>query len=88
MKILNKIFQILRTVTIVFLIAQAPTQVAYAQGNSVDNPGRIGPGPGNSDNAPGHNAAGAPIDGGASLLLAGGVAYAVRRVRQARKKAL
>ena len=34
---------------------------------------------------------GAPIDGGASLLLASGVAFAVRRVRQARlarKKAL
>ena len=33
----------------------------------------------------------APIDGGASLLLASGVAFAVRRVRQARlarKKAL
>ena len=27
---------------------------------------------------------GAPIDGGASLLLASGVAFAVRRVRQAR----
>ena len=32
-------------------------------------------------------ATGAPIDGGASLLLAGGVAFAIRRVRQARKKA-
>ena len=32
------------------------------------------------DNSP----KGAPIDGGASLLLAGGVAFAVRRVRQAR----
>ena len=34
---------------------------------------------------------GAPIDGGASLLLASGVAFAVRHVRQARlarKKAL
>ena len=34
---------------------------------------------------------GAPIDGGASLLLASGVAFAVRRVRRtrlARKKAL
>ena len=30
------------------------------------------------------NPKGAPIDGGASLLLAGGVAFAVRRVRQAR----
>jgi hypothetical protein len=29
---------------------------------------------------------GAPIDGGASLLLAGGAAYAVRRIRQARRK--
>lgn len=31
-------------------------------------------------------AAGAPIDGGASLLLAGGVGYVIRKVRQRRAK--
>lgn len=31
-------------------------------------------------------AAGVPIDGGASLLLAGGVGYAIRKVRQRRAK--
>lgn len=30
---------------------------------------------------PGSNATAVPIDGGASLLLAGGVAYALRRLR-------
>ena len=29
---------------------------------------------------------GAPIDGGASLLLAGGAAYVVRQIQQRRKK--
>ena len=33
----------------------------------------------------GGNATGAPIDGGASLLLAGGAAYAVRRIRKGRQ---
>lgn len=31
---------------------------------------------------------GAPIDGGASLLLAGGFAYVVRRINKARRKAV
>lgn len=65
---------LLRTAAAVFFIALAPVLVARA--DHKNNP---------SNN---HNGGtGAPIDGGASLLLAGGVAYAVRRVRQARKKA-
>jgi hypothetical protein len=33
------------------------------------------------------NPTGAPIDGGASLLLASGAAYAVRRIRATKRKA-
>lgn len=40
-------------------------------------PGSGGPGPN-----PGTNPTGVPIDGGASLLLAGGAAYALRRLRR------
>ncbi len=42
-------------------------------------PGGGGPQPGG-----GGGAAGVPIDGGASLLLIGGVSYAVRRLRKRR----
>ena len=66
--------RLLRMAAAVSFITLAPVLVARADHKS--NP---------SDN---HNGGtGAPIDGGASLLLAGGVAYAIRRVRQARKKA-
>ena len=39
-----------------------------------------GPTPGNQNPTP------VPIDGGASLLLAGGIGYAVRRLRQRRQR--
>ena len=55
------------------LLAGAGAQHAAAQ------PGSGGPGPG------GNPAAQVPLDGGASLLLAGGVAYGLRRLRQARR---
>ena len=55
------------------LLAGAGAQHAAAQPNSG------GPGPG------GNPAAQVPLDGGASLLLAGGVAYGLRRLRQARR---
>ena len=42
------------------------------------DPGSGGPQPGNPDPTA------VPIDGGASLLLAGGAAYALRRLRQRR----
>ena len=43
--------------------------------------------PGGGGTQPGGGATGVPIDGGASLLLAAGGAYALRRLRQRRKAA-
>ncbi|WP_425402121.1 PID-CTERM protein-sorting domain-containing protein [Hymenobacter norwichensis] len=40
-----------------------------------------------SGNNPAPSPTGAPIDGGVSLLLAGGAAYAVRRIRKGNKQA-
>ena len=54
------------------LLAGAGAQHAAAQPNSG------GPQPGAGPTA-------TPLDGGASLLLAGGVAYGLRRLRQARR---
>ncbi|MBO2011796.1 PID-CTERM protein-sorting domain-containing protein [Hymenobacter negativus] len=45
-------------------------------------PGSGGPGPG----TPVTPATDVPLDGGASLLLAGGVAYGLRRLRQQRQR--
>jgi hypothetical protein len=50
------------------------TLASYAQ------PGSGGPTPG----TPAPDPTGAPIDGGVSLLLAGGAAYAVRHLRRRR----
>ena len=55
------------------LVLGAGAQYARAQ------PGSGGPTPG--------AATAVPIDGGASLLLAGGVAYGLRRLRQSRRRA-
>ena len=41
--------------------------------------------PGSGGPAPGAGPTGVPIDGGVSLLLAGGVAYGLRRLRQRRR---
>ena len=92
MKKLTICIRLLRTAAAVSFIALAPVLVAHAQ--AINNGGNTNNG--GSNNTGGNNnggtnnqgpATGAPIDGGASLLLAGGVAFAVRRVRQARKKA-
>jgi len=60
------------TLTLLTLLL-ALAGVARAQG-----PGSGGPGP-SSPTA-------TPLDGGASLLLAGGIGYAVRRLKQRRQK--
>lgn len=41
--------------------------------------------PGNGGPGPGTNPTETPLDGGASLLLAGGVAYGLRKLRARRK---
>ena len=62
----------LAVVRVLVLVAVA-TSPGWAQ------PGSGGPGPG-----PAVDPTAVPIDGGASLLLAGGVGYALRRLRQRR----
>jgi hypothetical protein len=42
-------------------------------------------GPGSTGPTPQAGPTGVPLDGGASLLLAGGVAYGLRRLRQRRQ---
>lgn len=53
--------------------------VLMAVGPGWAQPGSGGPGPG-----PAVDPTAVPIDGGVSLLLAGGVGYALRRLRQRR----
>jgi hypothetical protein len=60
-----------------FATALLLTGVAHGQGT----PGSGGPVPGTPDPTP------VPLDGGASLLLAGGAAYALSLLRQRRRKA-
>ena len=52
-------------------------------GIAVAQPGTGGPGPGTPDPDP----TAVPLDGGASLLLASGVAYGIKHLRNRRKKA-
>ncbi len=63
------------TVILSLLLAGAGAQHAAAQ------PGSGGPQPGAAPTGP----IATPLDGGASLLLAGGVAYGLRRLRQRRR---
>ena len=72
-----KIIHSLRGLLAITLFATA-TLAAHAQG-----PGNTGPNP-NDPVAPSNPASPTqvPIDGGASVLLASGVAYGVRRLRQ------
>ena len=75
MRYFSLVFRALPAVAVAFLLAVVPFH-AHAYDPTCGGSG---------------GAAGAPIDGGASLLLASGLAFAVRRVRQARlarKKAL
>jgi hypothetical protein len=59
------------------LLVLAATTITLAQ------PGSTGPEPGTTPPDP----TGVPIDGGVSLLLAGGVAYGVKHLRDRRRKA-
>jgi hypothetical protein len=63
----------LRPVLLTTLLLAGATAL-HAQGT----PGSGGPVPGTPDPTP------VPLDGGASLLLAGGAAYALRRLRRRR----
>ena len=65
-------------VAVLLLLALTIT-LGYAQA-----PGGGGGSPGGP--APGPGAAGVPIDGGASLLLASGVALGLKKLRQRRRK--
>lgn len=65
------LIRLLPAITLAFAFAE----VALAQ------PGSGGPGPGTPDPTA------VPLDGGVSLLLAGGVAYGLKHLRNRRKKA-
>jgi len=65
------LFRLLPALTLVVALGE----VVLAQ------PGSGGPGPG------GNPATTVPLDGGVSLLLAGGVAYGLQRLRDRRRKA-
>ena len=78
MKYFSLVFRALPAAAVVFLLAVVPFHA-----HAYDSPP--------TTTLCSDDASKAPIDGGASLLLASGVAFAVRRVRQARlarKKAL
>jgi hypothetical protein len=70
------------------IILPAMVITLAATGISMAQPGGGGPvpGPGNGG-GPGGGATDVPIDGGVSLLLAGGVAYGVKHLRNRRRKA-
>ena len=63
--------------TVLFLLLLAGTSARAQQ-----DPGSGGPVPG----TPTPDPTAVPIDGGASLLLAGGAAYALNRLRQRRRR--
>lgn len=66
---------------LLFRLLPALTLVMAVAGVVLAQPGSGGPGPG------GNPPAQIPLDGGVSLLLAGGVAYGLKRLRERRRKA-
>ena len=66
---------------LLFRLLPALTLVMALADVVLGQPGSGGPGPG------GNPAATVPLDGGVSLLLAGGVAYGLKRLRERRRKA-
>ena len=84
LRVMKKLANMLRVTTIVFFVAQA--SVVSAGPGDIRN--ERDSKPKNIKNHPiKNNPSGAPIDGGASLLLAGGAAYVLRRISKARSKA-
>ena len=65
-----------------FLLAAALLLALLLAFGAHAQPGNGGPGP-----DPDPVVTAVPLDGGASLLLVGGIGYAVRRLRQRRSKA-
>ena len=66
---------------LLFRLLPALTLVMALADVVLGQPGSGGPGPG------GNPAAQVPLDGGVSLLLAGGVAYGLKRLRERRRRA-
>ncbi|OUJ71216.1 PID-CTERM protein-sorting domain-containing protein [Hymenobacter crusticola] len=78
---MKKLSTLFRLGAVLFIVAHASPP---AQALSIFHDG-LGPDHGAHNH--GQPATGAPIDGGASMLLASGAAYAVHRIRRNRKKA-
>ena len=68
-------FDTMKNLLLTFCLLAGGSFLQHAAGQV---PGGGGPQPGGGANA-------VPIDGGASLLLAGGVAYGLRKLRQRRR---
>ena len=87
-RVMKKIANMLRVTTIIFFVAQASV-VSAGPGDIRNkryyNPQNIKHNP-IKHNPIKNNPSGAPIDGGVSLLLAGGAAYVLRRISKARRK--
>lgn len=69
------------------IILPAMVIMLSATGISLAQPGGGGPLPGPGNGGGGGGATDVPVDGGISLLLAGGVAYGVKHLRDRRRKA-
>ncbi len=69
----------MKKLLLIFSLLAGGALVQHAAGQV---PSGGGPGPGSGGGAGGGT--GVPLDGGASLLLASGAAYALRRLRQRR----
>ena len=66
-----------KSIAVLIIVFGVGTSKLLAQGDPPDNGGPTPPNPPPAE---------IPIDGGASLLLAGGVAYGLKKLRDRRKK--
>ena len=69
------------TLTKAFVVIALVCTVQIAKADDPGNPGDV-IGGGNGQSNPN---AGVPVDGGASLLIAGGVAYGLKRLKKSKK---